>query len=284
MFEGKRILILEGGGFKTSFTAGVLDAFTMYGYDDYDVIVAVSGGSLAGSYFLSNQFGSYFNSMKAICKDPRFVSFSKAFSEGLMNLDFFYEIAEKEFPFEKNKALEALISKSFYIVLTHTESGDTHYLQPTLENWVDMTIAASTVPMITKGVHYVDNIPYSDGGITDPIPIQWVMKQNPKHVLLIRTTHQQFKPSLVKPEYLVAKMIRANVQIKKSVENFQLRIKESIDFADKLARKGMIEQLAPDKALNTNIFTNSVDSIILDYRHGIETGINYLHQSKINKN
>ena len=43
MFEGKRILILEGGGFKTSFTAGVLDAFTMYGYDDYDVIVAVSG-------------------------------------------------------------------------------------------------------------------------------------------------------------------------------------------------------------------------------------------------
>jgi len=79
-------------------------------------------------------------------------------------------------------------------------------------------------------------------------------------------------------------MIRANVQIKKSVENFQLRIKESIDFADKLARKGMIEQLAPDKALNTNIFTNSVDSIILDYRHGIETGINYLHQSKINKN
>ena len=28
MFKGKRVLILEGGGFKTSFTAGVLDAFT----------------------------------------------------------------------------------------------------------------------------------------------------------------------------------------------------------------------------------------------------------------
>lgn len=282
MFEGKRVLILEGGGFKTSFTAGVLDAFILYGYREFDVIVAVSGGSLAGSYFLSAQFGFYFNSMKAICKDPRFVSFSKAFSEGLMNLDFFYEIAEKEFPFAIESALKSNKSTSFYIVLTHSESGETHYLQPNKLNWVDMTIAASTVPMITKGVHKVDNTPYSDGGITDPIPIKWVMKNNPKEVLLIRTTHHNFKPSFVKPEYFVAKLIRANEQIKKSVENFQTKIKESIDFAEKLHKKGIIEQLTPDKALNTNIFTNSIESIVLDYRHGLEVGINYLHRKKIN--
>jgi predicted patatin/cPLA2 family phospholipase len=278
MFENKRVVILEGGGFKTSFTAGVLDAFTLYGFHEFDVIVAVSGGSLAGSYFLSEQFGAYFNSMKAICKDPRFVSYTKAFSDGLMNLDFFYEIAEIEFPFKKDKALKVLSKKSFYIVLTHNTTGITHYLQPNEHNWVDMTIAASTVPMITKGVHLVDNVPYSDGGITDPIPIQWVMQQNPKDVLLIRTTHEQFKPTLVKPEYLVAKIIRANDQIKKSVENFQQRIKESIEFADVLALQGKIKQIVPEKALNTNIFTNSVESIILDYRHGIEAGANYLHK------
>ena len=82
MFSGKRVLILEGGGFKTSFTAGVLDAFMLYGYRNFDVVVAVSGGALAGSYYLANQFGDYYNSMKDFCKDPNFISFSKAFSEG----------------------------------------------------------------------------------------------------------------------------------------------------------------------------------------------------------
>ena len=278
MFKGKRVLILEGGGFKTSFTAGVLDAFTSLGYRNFDVIVAVSGGSLAGSYFLSEQFGDYFNSMKAICKDPRFVSFSKAFSEGLMNLDFFYDIAEKEFPFKKEIAIRALEKKQFFIVLTDASNGETHYLEPSPSNWIDMTIAASTVPMITKGIHQVDNVAYSDGGITDPIPIKWVMQQKPADVLLIRTTHDKFKPSLVRPEYFVAKMIRANEQIKKSVENYQMKLKESAEYADNLSKTGRIKQIVPDKALNTNIFTNSVEGIILDYRHGLEAGMNFVNK------
>jgi predicted patatin/cPLA2 family phospholipase len=278
MFSGKRILILEGGGFKTSFTAGVLDAFMLYGYRNFDAIVAVSGGALAGSYYLSNQFGDYSNSIKSMCKDPNFISFSKAFSEGLINLNFFHDIADQKFPFNKQNALKALSNKSFYIVLTHSESGKTHYLQPNSENWVDMSIATSTVPMLTKGAHLVDNVLYTDGAISDPIPIQWVMKKNPSEVLLVRTTHAKFKPSIVKPEYVIAKMISANKKIKMSVENFQLKIKESIEIADTLQKEGKIQQIMPDKILNTNIFTNSIQSIILDYRHGVEAGVHYLHK------
>jgi predicted patatin/cPLA2 family phospholipase len=279
MFSKKRVLILEGGGFKTSFTAGVLDAFMLYGYRNFDVVVAVSGGALAGSYYLANQFGDYYNSMKDFCKDPNFISFSKAFSEGLINVNFFHDIAEQNFPFNKENALKSMSDKSFFIVLTHTNSGKTHYLQPNSENWIDMTIATSTIPMLTKGVHLVDNEKYSDGGISDPIPIKWVMQQNPSKVLLVRTTHSKFKPSLVKPEYIVAKMINANEKIKKSVENFQSKVKESTDIADLLDKDGIIEQIMPDKALNTNILTNSIQSIVLDYRNGIEAGVNYLYKT-----
>ena len=280
MFFGKKVIILEGGGFKTSFTAGVLDAFMVYDQFDFDVIVGVSGGALAGSYFLSRQFGDYYNTIKDYCKDPRFVSFSKVFSEGLLNLNFFHEITEQNFPLNKELAVNSLSVKSFFIVLTHANTGKAHYLQPNSENWIDMSIATCTVPLLTKGSHLVGQELYSDGGISDPIPIKWVMQQNPSEVLLIRTTDAKFKISAVKPEFFVSKMIKANNNIKKSVNNYQENIKESVDYANSLQKEGRIEQIIPDKALKTQLYTNSIENIVRDYRNGIEAGMNFIQKTK----
>lgn len=280
-FTGKRVLILEGGGFKTSFSTGVLDAFRMTGYDDFDVHIGVSGGTLALSYFLSHQFGSYIGSMKMICKDPRFVQLSKAFKTGLMNLDFFYEIAEKEFPFDMAKALSELERKEFYMVLTNSIDGSTDYLQPRADNWVDMTIAASTVPLLTKGKHEIDGVPYSDGGISDPIPIKWAVENGAAEIVLIRTTTFNFKPGIIRPEIMAAKILKASDSIKQQIENFQLKIKESIDYVDHVQTDSVIHQIAPETGLNTNIFTNSVNSIALDYRYGLETGLKFVYEQKM---
>ena len=99
MFENKKVLILEGGGFKTSFSAGVMDAFQMQAHNPFDSYIGVSGGCIAISYFLSKKYGYFYQCMRTLCQDDRFVKYTKAFSDGLMNLDFFYDIAYKEFPY-----------------------------------------------------------------------------------------------------------------------------------------------------------------------------------------
>ena len=45
---------------------------------------------------------------------------------------------------------------------------------------------------------------------------------------------------------------------------------------DTLSPHIKIDQIAPDLILNTNIFTNSVKNIELDYRTGLESGLNYI--------
>jgi len=280
LLSGKKTIILEGGGFKTSFSAGVLDAFRMSNFDQFDAHIGVSGGTLALSYFLSHQYGAYFNSMKSICKDPRFIQYTKAFSDGLMNLDFFTEIAEKEFPFDLQKAVKATQEKDFYFVLTHSDNGATSYLKPREDNWLDMTIAASTLPLLTKGKHLIDGKAYSDGGISDPIPVQWAVENGATDIVLIRTTHLNFKPSYIRPEYFASKLLKADENIKKHIENYQLKLKSSIDYVETIKNKIKINQISPVKALNTNILTNSVNSIILDYRYGLELGLNYVANQK----
>ena len=280
MFENKKVLILEGGGFKTSFSAGVMDAFQMQSHNPFDSYIGVSGGCIAISYFLSKRYGYFYQCMRTLCQDERFVKYSKAFTDGLMNLDFFYDIAYKEFPFDFETAMRSLKGKDYYIVLTNSSNGATEYHQPTLENWVDMTIAASTVPMLTKGKHVVNGIHYSDGGISDPVPVKWAVENGATDIVLIRTTHHDFKPSRLRPEYFASKFIRANQKIKDDVENFQNKIKESIDYIDALPEHIKVDQIAPKVVLNSNIFTNSVKNIELDYRTGLEAGLNYIHSLK----
>ncbi len=280
IFTGKKVLILEGGGFKTSFTGGVLDAFRSADYEPFNSFIGVSGGSIAISYFLSNKYGFFYQCMRMLCQDERFIKYRKAFSDGLMNLDFFNEIAKNEFPFDFDTACDKLIDKDYFIVLTDSELGTTHYLQPTRDNWIDMTIAASTVPMLTKGKHKVNGVHYSDGGISDPIPIRWAVENGATDIVLIRTTHFGFKPGIFRPEYLVSKFLRASEKIIEDVENFQLNIKSSLDYIDTLPEHIKVDQIAPDVPLNTQIFTNSVKSIELDYRTGLECGLNYLQKVK----
>ena len=281
MFENKKVLILEGGGFKTSFSAGVMDAFQIQEYNPFNAYIGVSGGCIAISYFLSKQYGYFYQCMRTLCQDDRFVKYTKAFSEGLMNLDFFNDIAYKEYPFDFNSAINELNGKEYYIVLTNSSDGSTEYHQPTRENWVDMTIAASTVPVLTKGKHLVNEVHYSDGGISDPIPIKWAVENGATDIVLLRTTHHNFKPSLLRPEYFASKFIRANEKIKSDIENYQLKVKESIDYIECLPSHIKIDQIAPDAILNSNVFTNSVKNVELDYRAGLESGLNYIHSLKV---
>ncbi len=278
LFTNKKVLILEGGGFKTSFSAGVMDAFQIQKFNPFDSYIGVSGGSIAISYFLSKKYGYYYKCMRVLCQDERFVKYTKAFTDGLMNLDFFYDIAYTEFPFDFDAAMNEIEGKDYFIVLTNSTDGSTEYHRPTRENWVDMTIAASTVPILTKGKHLVNGIQYSDGGISDPIPVQWAVENGATDILLVRTSHHNFKPSLLRPEYIASKFIRANEKIKTDVENFQNKIKASIDYIDTLGPDIHVEQIAPEVVLNSNIFTNSVRNIELDYRTGLEAGLNYIHK------
>ena len=49
----KKTLIVQGGGFRTGFTAGILDAFMVLGYCPFDQIIGNSGGAISASYYLS---------------------------------------------------------------------------------------------------------------------------------------------------------------------------------------------------------------------------------------
>ena len=104
--EHKKTIIVQGGGFRTGFSTGVLDAFQTVGYNDFELYVGVSGGSIALSYFLSEQYQKCFDAMCLLAEDPNFLSFNRMiWNQAIMDIDYFHEVAAKLVPFEIEKAL-----------------------------------------------------------------------------------------------------------------------------------------------------------------------------------
>ena len=62
----KIALVIEGGGFKSVFSAGVLDAFLMNKFNPFDIYIGVSSGSMSLSYYITGQYKTYFSISKAL--------------------------------------------------------------------------------------------------------------------------------------------------------------------------------------------------------------------------
>ena len=94
--KGKIALVIEGGGFKSVFSAGVLDSFLINKFNPFDIYIGVSSGAICLSYYLSSQYKSYFSLSKSVSVNEEFLSYKHALSEqGYMDLKFLTKYAKR---------------------------------------------------------------------------------------------------------------------------------------------------------------------------------------------
>lgn len=278
----KKALVVQGGGFKTAFTAGVLDAFIACGHDPFDIYAGVSGGANAMSYFLSNQYKNCIQSIHVLLEDPKFMNYRQFFRSGVfMNVDFFEEIAREIVRLD----LDTIFSKkdkTIGIIATNRISGRPEYLRPTAENWVSCLIASCAVPFVTKAKHIVNGQEYMDGGWSDPIPVKWVIGQGATDITVIRTSFANAKETQSLPNYFGEVYHKKNPGLKTIFSNSHRVFNEAIDFIMDPPEGITIRQLAPEKKLKTGYYTNSKNALELDYRYGLEVGMDYLRNEHNN--
>ena len=93
--EKKTGLVLEGGGMRGIYTAGVLDVFLDHDIS-FDGVIGVSAGAVHGASFVSGQKERSIRYYKKYCNDKRFMSFKNWLRTGnLVDEQFcFHDIPE----------------------------------------------------------------------------------------------------------------------------------------------------------------------------------------------
>ena len=180
-------LVLEGGGMRALFTAGVLDALLDVKELNIDGIVGVSAGALFGVNYVSEQKERAIRYNKKYARDKRYMGFYSWITTGnAVNEDFaFYEIPFKLDVFDQEKFKESKID--FYVVMTNIENGQAEYvLIKDVFEQMEYLRATSALPFASKIIE-INGKKYLDGGISDSIPIDYCESLGYDKIILILT-------------------------------------------------------------------------------------------------
>ena len=171
---GKTGLIVEGGGMKCAYSCGILDRFLDEGIE-FPYTIGVSAGTANLASYLARQRGRSAKFYLEHIKAPDYFGYeSYKKTKNAFNLDYIYrELSNSDgrnpldFDTLKNNPSE------FVIVATEANTGSPHYFTKDDLKQDDYSpiMASSCLPAICRPI-FIDNEPYYDGGISDPIPVQ----------------------------------------------------------------------------------------------------------------
>jgi predicted patatin/cPLA2 family phospholipase len=170
MANGGPALVLEGGGFRGIFTAGVLDVMQEHGIYGFGSVWGVSAGAINATSFKSRQIGRCMFIIMAFRDDRRFMSLCSWTTTGdMVGADFMYDEVQNRLDPCDNETFNANPMR-MYAVATDTVFGTPAYLpcRSFPEDVVHVRASAS-LPLVSNRVE-VDGHLYLDGGTADSIP------------------------------------------------------------------------------------------------------------------
>ena len=264
-------LVLEGGGMRALFTAGVLDALLDVKELDVDGIIGVSAGALFGANYVSGQKERAIRYNKKYARDKRYMGFHSWITTGnAVNKEFaFYELPFKLDVFDQEKFKESKIN--FYVVMTNVENGKSEYvLIKDIFEQMEYLRATSALPFASKIIE-INGKKYLDGGISDSIPIDYCESLGYDKIILVLTRPENsykedklnFLYKLVYRKY--PKLVERLINMGKDYEVVLKKIK-------KLENENKIFVIRPPKVLKIGRLEKDENKIQEVYDIGLNTG------------
>ena len=274
----KIALVIEGGGFKSVFSAGVLDAFLINKFKPFDIYIGVSSGAMCLSYYVASQYKAYFSLSKDVSVDKKFLSYRHALSEqGYMDLNFLTKYAKQNNPLDFEKINESTENKQFYIVATNLENGKPVYLEPSPKNHYKCLKATSSLPFFTKGSCEINGVNFMDGAWSDGIPVKAAAEFGATKVIVIRPNPLGYKmDGLSYLGLLAGYWWKNNPEVRDNFFKEDNKYNEAVDFLKEKHENLEILQICPNNFLKSSVVGTSVEDLTRDYHAGLEKGMDFL--------
>lgn len=264
-------LVLEGGGMRGAFTAGVLDVFL-----DNDImfnrIYGVSMGACHACSYISRQRGRAFRVVADYINDPRYMKYSNVLKGGdLFSPEFVYHtIPDKLYPFDYETFRN--YKGEFYAVMTNCTSGKPTYMRVRdLAAEVDIVRASASLPGFSRIVR-LDGGDYLDGGMTDSIPVKKAAADGAEKIIAVLTRETGYVKEPSKAYRITRILHPLHPKLSKSIKNRHIMYNETLEYISDMEAAGKIFVIRPPEG-SLNIARLERDRAKLEalYERGCET-------------
>ena len=269
-------LIMEGGGMRGLFTAGVIDVFMEQGLS-FPCAVGVSAGACFGVNIKSRQIGRALRYNVQLAGDPRYMGLRSLLRTGdFVNGDFAYHVVPFEIDIFDTEQY-ALNPMQFYVVCTDVETGQPVYhridqIDYTELEWIR---ASASLPMISRPVH-LDGRGLLDGGISDSIPLRFAESLGYDHNVVILTQPLGFRKRPASHRWLFDLFCRPYPKMAELLRRRHLMYNAELEYIEQQARQGLCSIIAPSAPLHIGRVSQNPASLKRVYEEGRKAALSFI--------
>ena len=242
-------LVLEGGGMRGLFTAGILDVL-MENNVTFDGVVGVSAGATFGCNFISHQIGRTLRYNMSQRKNPKYMGIRSLIKTGdYVGGEYAYHVLPTKLDvfdfeaFEKNPT-------EFHVVTTNVRTGEAIYHRIDKVDYTGMEWirASASMPIISRPVA-IGDYEMLDGGIADSIPLRYFESEGFKRNIVILTQPKGFKKKLTKLMPVFKATMRKYPAIIEGMSKRHLMYNRELDYISQQQMAGKCLVICPSDTL-----------------------------------
>lgn len=246
-------LILEGGGLRGNYTAGVL-RFLMEREIFLPYVIGVSIGACNGSNYVSRQIERSRIVNTRFVRDPRFLSYRRLLAGGeLFGMGFIFDTIPNELvPFDY-EAFEKSPQR-FVATATDCETGAAVYFEKSAldrPGLMKVLQAGCSLPLIQRPVHF-DGRALMDGGLADPLPLGQSMADGNRRHLVVLTRPRGYRKNASTLTGLLRLRYPRYRGLHRVFRLRHVRYNRTLEAIDRLEQAGAVFTIRPAAALGAH--------------------------------
>ena len=265
-------LVLEGGGMRGMFSAGVFEAFLQHELT-FPYITAVSAGACNILSYMSHQPMRTRKIIENYVGTKPYFSINNYLRTGsLFGWDFIFEtLPKKLLPFDYETY--ANYPGELHVGTTDIKTGEAvwHY-DKRAEIAFQSVIASASLPFLAPIVN-IDNRPLLDGAIVSPIPIDKAIEAGYQKFVVVLTRNEGYRKKGSVPKLLLKAWYGQYPKLWEAMQNRPKLYNEQLERIEQMERDGNLIIIRPEKPLEIARLSIKPNKLLELHDHGVECGL-----------
>ena len=273
----KKGLVLEGGGKRGIYAAGVLDVLLEH-HISVDGLIGTSAGAVNGCSYVSKQYERNIRYNVRYAKEKKYMSIYSLLTTGnVVGTEFAYDLLPNVLEkFDYDSFEKSAVD--FYVTCSNVETGKAEYiLCKTLKGkYMDYLRASASLPYISQIVQ-VDGKKLLDGGVCDSIPLKAFQEMGYQKNLVVLTRPKGY---MKKPEnHLMAEMFYSRYpQFVSALKSRYAVYNRTVRYVEQQEKYGNIFLLRPSRQIEVGRMEKDTQKIKALYNLGKEDANRHLQE------
>lgn len=264
-------LVVEGGGMKCAYNAGILDAFLENGITfDYCIGVSAGAGNLAS--YLAGQKGRNLRFFTKHIHSPQYFGLRSLLKTGnLFGLQYIYGTlicADGKDPLDYDAIQRN--QTQYEVVVTNAETGKAEYYgkEQLHQDDYHLLMASSAIPAVCQPVA-LGGKPYYDGGLSDAIPVERALSQGCDRLVVILSKNREYLRKPQKFRFLYSRLCKKYPKVVEAIDHRHEAYNKNLQEVFGLEKEGKAFVFAPTAAIHMSTYSMKESSAQELYAMGI---------------